>query len=60
MKTILDILNFSLSGGFWHFIGCYLLLGIPFRLLEKLLIKPVAKGILSMKEYLRHEKDETR
>ena len=48
MKTILDILDFSLSGGFWHFIGCYLLLSIPFKLLEKVFIKPLSEVFVNM------------
>jgi len=28
METLLEILKFSVSGGFWHFVGCWIIIGI--------------------------------
>ena len=45
---IIDILKYSLDFGFWHFIGCYVLLSIPISFLSTV-IKLVCLKIKEIK-----------
>lgn len=51
MEILQEILRESVSGGFWHFVGYFLIIGIPIRFLKFLISKPFRHVILSKHGY---------